>query len=173
MMSLVLPAIFLIMGGIPLPGGATYIRRDLLRSRFWDSAVSAAGPLMNLLLFALLAIPLSPAAGWIDTSVDPNQWTTTQKFVSAMCFLQLFSVFLNLVPVPPLDGFGIIAPYLNPDLRVKLSTPPVSSLLFFGYFMVLWQAPLFTIRIYQGMHYVMGDNLFFRSAEGMSAAFHR
>ncbi len=50
-MSIALPALFLLMGGIPLPGGATYIRNDLLRSRLWQSAVSLAGPAMNLLIF--------------------------------------------------------------------------------------------------------------------------
>src|SRR5438477_13152803 len=49
--SLVLPTVFLLMGGIPLPGGVTYIRRDLIRSRGWSSAVSAAGPAMNFILF--------------------------------------------------------------------------------------------------------------------------
>src|SRR5689334_21045736 len=50
-MSILLPALFLLMGGIPLPGGATYVRRDLLRSKEWQSAVSLAGPCMNFLLF--------------------------------------------------------------------------------------------------------------------------
>ena len=31
--SIILPVIFLAMGGIPLPGGSTFIRRDLLRNR--------------------------------------------------------------------------------------------------------------------------------------------
>src|SRR3954468_23140025 len=94
MMSIVLPIVFLLMGGIPLPGGATYIRRDLLRSRFWDSAVSAAGPLMNLILFSILAYFLSPGFGWLDISKPAGDWTTTQKFVGAMCVLQLLSVIL-------------------------------------------------------------------------------
>src|SRR6266576_6003482 len=44
--SLLLPVVFLLMGGIPLPGGVTYIRRDLLCNRFWQVAMSAAGPAM-------------------------------------------------------------------------------------------------------------------------------
>jgi Zn-dependent protease len=172
MMSLVLPVVFLLMGGIPLPGGATFVRRDLLRNRFWDSAVSAAGPAMNLILFALLAIPLLPSVGWIDPTKQPADWTTAQKFVAAMCFLELLSVILNLVPVPPLDGFGMIAPYMNTDLRIKLSTPPTSSILFFGYFMLLWQARGFLIAIYHGMHQIMGDELYNRARDGMIAAFH-
>jgi Zn-dependent protease len=170
-MSIILPAIFLLMGGIPLPGGSTFVRRDLLRNRGWDTAVSLAGPAMNLLLFGLLAIPLLPSVGWIDTSVDYTEWTTAQKFVAAMCFLQLECVFLNLIPVPPLDGFNAIAPYLNPDLRLKLSTPPLSSLLFFGYFMLLWQAPEFIRMIFRGMHQVMGDDLFAVGLMGMRAVF--
>jgi Zn-dependent protease len=159
------------MGGIPLPGGVTYIRRDLLRSREWDAGVSAAGPVMNLILFGLLAIPLLPQVGWIDPKVSAAEWTTAQKFVAAMCFLELLSVILNLIPVPPLDGFGIIAPYLEEDLRVRLSTPPTSTLLFLGYFMLLWQAPGFMGAIIQLMHGIMGNDLFLVSIQGMRAVF--
>ena len=35
--SLVLPVVFLLMGGIGLPGGAVYINHQLLRSRGWDT----------------------------------------------------------------------------------------------------------------------------------------
>ena len=173
MMSIVLPIIFLFMGGIPLPGGATYVRRDLLRSRFWDSAVSAAGPLMNLILFSILAYFLSPSFGWLDISKPAADWTTSQKFVGAMCVLQLLSVILNLIPVPPLDGFGIIAPYLPADMRVKLSTPPVSSILFFAYFMLLWQAPGFMHEIVRLMQWIMGPELFPRAGLGYNAVFGR
>src|SRR3954452_23571996 len=64
-MSIILPMVFLAMGGIPLPGGVTYVRTDLLRSRLWATAVSAAGPLMNLLLFVGLPLPLNPRLGWV------------------------------------------------------------------------------------------------------------
>jgi Zn-dependent protease len=171
-MSLLLPMVFLLMGGVPLPGGVTYIRRDLLRSRAWDSAVSAAGPAMNLILYALLAIPLLPSVGWIPTTPGV-EWTTAQKFVGAMCILQLLSVFLNLIPVPPLDGFGIIAPHLDPDLRTKLSTPPVSTICFFAYFMLLWNAPGFMRMIVGWMEAVMGRDLFVTAAQGYTSVFPR
>jgi len=77
-----------------------------------------------------------------------------------------------LIPVPPLDGFGMIAPYLSPELRVKLSTPPMSSYLFFGYFMLLWMAPGFLGAIYRGMYQIMGRELFVRGIGGMSGTFH-
>src|SRR6185295_17228057 len=49
--SLLLPILFLLMGGVPLPGGVTYIRRELMRGKLWDAAVSAAGPATNFILF--------------------------------------------------------------------------------------------------------------------------
>src|SRR5215213_4652123 len=58
--SLIIPAIIFLMGGLPLPGGVTYVRKDLLRSRAWQSAVSAAGPLTNFLLFLICAMPFHP-----------------------------------------------------------------------------------------------------------------
>src|SRR3954465_14958511 len=49
--SILIPVIVLVLGGIPLPGGVPYINRDLLRNRAWESAMSLAGPAMNLILF--------------------------------------------------------------------------------------------------------------------------
>src|SRR5881394_1341331 len=47
--SLLMPVLFMMLGGIGLPGGAVYIERDRLRSREWETAVSLAGPAMNVL----------------------------------------------------------------------------------------------------------------------------
>src|SRR5216684_2313466 len=43
LMSIIFPVIFLLLGGIALPGGAVYIDHSALRSRAWDSLVSLAG----------------------------------------------------------------------------------------------------------------------------------
>jgi Zn-dependent protease len=169
-MSIILPVVFLMLGGIPLPGGATYIRHDLIRNRHWDSAVSAAGPAMNLILFGLLAIPLLPSSGWINPALDPIDWTVAQKFVSAMCFLMLLAAILNLIPVPTLDGFGIISPYLSHELQDKLNQPQVRSMCMFGYFLLLWQAPGFMGAIDHGMKSIMGTELHYRALAGFEAA---
>lgn len=138
--SLLMPVVFLAIGGIPLPGGVTYIRTDLLRSRHWESMVSLAGPLMNLLLFVGFALPLHPAFEWVDP-YDASSWTNGQIFCGAMAVLQILAVLFNLVPVPPLDGFGAIAPYMKQEQRLKLSTPPTSTVLFMSYFFLLWTVP--------------------------------
>src|SRR5512142_1834023 len=59
--SLLLPLLFLVMGGIGLPGGAVYIETWRLRSRLWKSAVSLAGPAANLILAIVLGIIMQVA----------------------------------------------------------------------------------------------------------------
>jgi Zn-dependent protease len=138
--SLLMPAVLLLLGGIPLPGGVTYIRRDLLRSRLWSTAVSLAGPGMNLLLFFAFALPFHPRIGWVHPSRS-GDWSNYQVLAGAMALLQLVTVLFNLVPVPPLDGFQAIGPYLDANTRTRLSTPPLSTILFLAFFLVLWKVP--------------------------------
>lgn len=157
--SLILPAIFLLMGGIALPGGATFVQTDLLRRRWWISLTYAAGPAMNLLIFLILAIFIHPRFGWIDYDLSPDKWTNAQVFVASLAYLELLSVVLNLVPVPGLDGFGIISPYLPDDLRIKLTTPPLSSLFFFGFFILLVSAQGFFILLFHVMNVISEDGL--------------
>ena len=101
--SILLPCVFLVMGGVPLPGGSVLINRAALRSRAWESAVAAAGPLANCLLFLLIAVLLHPATGLVDGSdADPPMWA---RLLGVLAVLQVFAVILNLIPVPPFDGF--------------------------------------------------------------------
>src|SRR3954468_15989124 len=88
--SLLLPAMFLLIGGLPLPGGVTFVRNDLLRSRRWESGVALAGPAMNILLFAAGAIALHPGVGWVPTpgpmgmSANYAMWSNAQKVVATL-----------------------------------------------------------------------------------------
>jgi Zn-dependent protease len=112
--SIVLPALFMIMGGIGLPGGAVYIERHLLRSRGWDTWVSLAGPAMHLpiifwitLVFRTGLVPLSPEH-------------LSSISLALLLELQISALLLNLIPVPPLDGYQALAPWLRPDVRQDL-----------------------------------------------------
>ena len=107
LLSLVMPVLFLLLGGIGLPGGAVYINRGALRSRTWDSAVSVAGPVGTLLCGVLIAIAFG-ASGRAT-------WISHLDFFAALAFLgfiEVVALLLNLLPVPGLDGFGIIRPWL-------------------------------------------------------------
>jgi Zn-dependent protease len=114
LLSLVMPVMFLLLGGIGLPGGAVYIDRGALRSRAWDSAVSVAGPVGTLLCGVLVAIPFMIPGhfAWVTH--------TNAGFFGALAFLgfiEAIALVLNLLPVPGLDGFGIIRPWLPYSLQ--------------------------------------------------------
>lgn len=55
--SILLPLIFLAMGGIGLPGGAVYINIALIPKRFMRSLMSAAGPLVSAMCAVVLSVP--------------------------------------------------------------------------------------------------------------------
>jgi Zn-dependent protease len=128
--SILFPALIFVLGGVPLPGGATYIRRDLLRNNFWQVMVSAAGPLMNFLLFLALVLPFHPRIGWLDANQIIASGTPSNAciFIGAMAWLQMLSVIFNLIPIPPLDGFQMLAVFMKPQTRQQLLSPATRQL---------------------------------------------
>src|SRR6185295_1107926 len=112
--SLLLPVVFIMMGGIGLPGGAVYIERERLRSRGWDTWVSLAGPAMTLWVTLALSLPFK--FGWVKN--DPENIAAVS--LAFLLQLQVSALLLNLIPIPPLDGFQAIAPWLPKDMRQSL-----------------------------------------------------
>ncbi len=131
--SIVMPVIFLLLGGLGLPGGAVYINTRALRSRWWETIVSAAGPLGTLVFLALIVWPFL-------LDLDVTLLTpTNQYFWGALAFLSLLqvtAVVFNLIPIPPLDGFGIISPWLPVEMRSQLMS--FGNLLFLLLLVLLW-----------------------------------
>lgn len=111
-----LPILFLIMGGLPLPGGAVLVETHRLRNRFRDALVSAAGPAVNIVFAAVLLVIVGVfGPDWISSASEPRA-----AFWAALTFsasLQVITAILNLLPVPGLDGWGIIEPYMSGSVR--------------------------------------------------------
>jgi len=112
--SLLLPVVFIMMGGIGLPGGAVYIERERLRSRGWDTWVSLAGPAMTLWVILALSLPFK--FEWVKN--DPENIAAVS--LGFLLQLQVSALLLNLIPLPPLDGFQAIAPWLPKEMRQRL-----------------------------------------------------
>lgn len=110
MLSLGLPLLLVALGGLGLPGGAVWIDRRALRSPWTATAVSLAGPAMNVVGAAVCIIPL--ATGLIDTVGQP----VLARGVAFLGFLQITAIVINLLPVPGLDGFGAVEPHLPPEV---------------------------------------------------------
>ncbi|HKQ46466.1 MAG TPA: site-2 protease family protein [Phycisphaerae bacterium] len=137
--SLLIPAVVLLMGGFPLPGAAVMIDHGRLKNERWSAYVSAAGPASNLILFLLFSLPLHPLVGLVDA--DASFQPTWVHFLGAMAVLNFFALLFNLIPVPPLDGFGIIEHRLDHELRWKLRQPQVAMSCLAVVFILLWNVP--------------------------------
>ncbi|MET8896877.1 site-2 protease family protein [Streptomyces albogriseolus] len=129
LLSIVLPVVFVIMGGIGLPGGAVFIERARIRGRWRHSLISAAGPLTNVLFAVICTAPF-----WLGAldGVPP-------AFRFALAFLALLQVtaaILNFLPVPGLDGYGVIEPWLSRSVRRQVEPFAPFGLLFV--FALLW-----------------------------------
>ncbi|HEU5429113.1 MAG TPA: site-2 protease family protein [Actinocrinis sp.] len=120
-LSFLLPALYLAWGGLPLPGGAVLVDRTAARKRWQASLISASGPLANVVfaVIAMVAVALWAPTMPIDGS-GSAVFGSHQEFwqgVTFFAFLQVAVALLNLIPVPGLDGYGIIEPYLKPETR--------------------------------------------------------
>lgn len=134
--SIVIPILAVVLGGIGFPGGAVYLREDLMRNRLWRALASLAGPIGTLLamifLIALLwAIAFSP----IDT---PGARMLCDA-LAFLAFLQATAFVLNLLPVPGLDGYGVIRPFLPQAWRQGLRK--FEGLAMVGLFLAIFLLP--------------------------------
>ncbi len=121
LLSIGLPLLWIAYGGIGLPGGAVSIHRHRLRSRAWVSAVSAAGPATNILL-ALIAIE---SLRLIDGAALGEHGFALYAGIGWFAWLQVAVAILNLLPIPGMDGWGIIEPWISSEVdhRVEQIKP--------------------------------------------------
>lgn len=130
--SLLMPVLFLLMGWLAFPGGSVYVDRSNLRGADWLSTVSLAGPAANLFFAIALLVPF-----WFGL---PGQIGAKLFWggVAFLIFLQIAAIFFNLIPLPGLDGYGIIEPYLPWQTQQKLEplrrTGPLVLMLLFLFF---------------------------------------
>jgi Zn-dependent protease len=126
-LSFVLPIVILLVGGIPLPGGAVWINHGAIRSRRMQSLVSLAGPATNLVIGGLLTAAVALVEMPIGLAIG----------LSCLAFIQVIAFVLNILPIPGLDGFGVIEPFLSLNTRrmaarVRPWAPLVLFLLIIG-----------------------------------------
>ncbi len=133
--SIAMPLVFLALGGIGLPGGAVYIERQLLRSREWETLMSLGGVAMNILLIGLIAL-------LFKIGIIPHDPTLVGTVAMAFVLkLQISAVLFNLLPLPPLDGFQALAPWLPAEMRERMYA--MSNVALVGLFLVLsYSAPM-------------------------------
>ncbi|MFJ6795603.1 site-2 protease family protein [Streptomyces sp. NPDC091268] len=129
LLSIVLPVLFVIMGGLGLPGGAVYIERDRIRGRWKHSLISAAGPLTNVAFAVVCTAPFW--LGALDGVPYPFRFA-----LAFLAMLQVSAAILNFLPVPGLDGYGVIEPWLS--YRVRREVAPLAPFGLIAVFALLW-----------------------------------
>jgi Zn-dependent protease len=119
LLSIILPLLFIVQGGIGLPGGAVYLHRHAFRTKAAQSLAAAGGPLVNVVLaVALLTIARSHNAVVLDNYAAGAAAAGHGRFWTGLAFLgmlQITAAVLNLLPIPGLDGWAILEPHLAPQ----------------------------------------------------------
>ncbi|MFY7067896.1 site-2 protease family protein [Nocardiopsis changdeensis] len=127
----VLPVLYLGFGAFGLNGPPAFVAWDRI-PRGRRAMVALAGPLASLVLAAALAVTVSVL---VPPGNDTTNWAIAG--LAFLAFLNLTSALVNLLPVPGLDGFEVLAAAL-PERR-WVSAARVNAL--FGsvaVFAVLW-----------------------------------
>ncbi|GIE76105.1 site-2 protease family protein [Actinoplanes philippinensis] len=145
LLSIVLPVIVVILGGIGLPGGAVWIDHRYIRSKVKDSLISAAGPLTNVLLALVVALPfligLAPEVVTFrgQSALTDDSHLAFWAALALLAFLQVTASVLNFLPVPGLDGGSIISPWFSPAYQRAWNL--MAPWGFLVLFLLLWQSP--------------------------------
>jgi len=127
LLSLGLPALFIALGGIGLPGGAVYVRTSWMTKR-QKTLVSLAGPATNL-VFAILVLV-------VTSLLAESEHLVFWAAMAFLGFLQVTAFVLNILPVPGLDGYGALEPHLSPQTQRMLE--PAKGWAFFVLLLLLF-----------------------------------
>lgn len=147
------------LGGIVLAFSALFLRfpigwakptpvnpYNLQFGRRGESLVALAGPVSNLVMAAAVAIPLRliwADSGLMSTIADSFALTILFNVIWFFVFINVVLFVLNLLPIPPLDGWRAVTGLLDPRTAFSLrQIEPYGLLLLIGVILVAG-APIF------------------------------
>lgn len=110
-LSIGLPVLIILLGGIGFPGGAVYLHTTGMTPA-QRTRVSLAGPATNLALGIVLLLIVR----FVPLSADNVNLMGT---LTMLAFLQITATILNLIPMPGFDGYNALEPYLSPQTRAS------------------------------------------------------
>ena len=128
---------------IGIAWGAVPVNPQRMRHKYSDALVSFAGPLTNLILFLIFCIGYTAA-------IHFGFKESAKRLFEVGATLNIVLFMFNMVPVPPLDGWGVLHG-LFPQISlhnsefVKGATLCIMLLVFFS-FHYLFQAGSFLTR---------------------------
>jgi Zn-dependent protease len=96
---------------------------NLREGRRGEALVAAAGPVSNLVMAAIVAIPLRFIYGSPELLNDMIRAWPLAVIVNVAFYFVVINVFLfifNLLPVPPLDGWKVLGGLVTPRMAWQL-----------------------------------------------------
>jgi Zn-dependent protease len=120
LLSIGIPLLAIISGGFGMPGGAVYLHPHTFRTRAQRSIAAAVGPLTNVVFAVILVLLAKDHVKLTDILSYFSGQGAHARFwggVAFLAFLQVTAAVLNLLPIPGLDGYAIIEPYLAPETQ--------------------------------------------------------
>lgn len=120
--------------------------------RLMDVLVSLAGPLMNLVLAvgSMMVYTWYASTGYSD-SISVGSDSAIRSFLNWMFHYNFVWFLLNMLPLPPFDGYHVVRGFLNPIQRFRLSAFEQYGM--FLFFAIILIDPLFDVTLgpYFGM----------------------
>ena len=121
--TILLPGLLMLMNGPifgyakPVPYNPTYFK-DIRKG---EAIVGLAGPLANLIMATLAGVVAWLLYPWAYELVSKSElfvWFYL-GFLPMFAMINLYLMVFNLLPIPPLDGSSIIAPFLSDKALYK------------------------------------------------------
>ena len=125
--SLLFPLIGFALFGIFLPGAAVYISLQHVQTSAARSFVYFSGIIANVLMLLILTYLLNSELLSLNEGLI--------SLLQTVAFIQIVMIVFNLLPIPGLDGWGVIAPIFDQSVRDFLQK--YSIILVLGFFAIL------------------------------------
>lgn len=113
--TVILPAMLMLLN-MPVFGFAKpvpYNPNNFKNKRVGDCIVGLAGPLANLLMALLGSLVMFAIQSSVNLAYAPDLFKYFYYyFLTQFIMINLFLMFFNLIPIPPLDGSSIIALFI-------------------------------------------------------------
>ena len=124
----------ILLTGFPFGFAQTPVNPRNLRGKYGEAIVAAAGPISNLLIAAVVAIPLRILISQPDLLLSsPNLWQVVARILSFIVEYSILLGLFNLIPIPPLDGGAIMLSLVSP--RTAWQLRPILAQ--YGFFLII------------------------------------
>jgi len=126
--------IMILLTGFPFGFAQTPVNPRNLRGKYGEVIVAAAGPISNLLMAAVIAIPLRLLISQPDLILSNiGLWNRVGSILSFIVQYSIVLGLFNLIPIPPLDGGAIMLSLVSP--RTAWQLRPILAQ--YGFFLII------------------------------------